>query len=49
MAAFPYLISATDGAARTEQHLDRDEELLAAYRDHFGIVLDRVPRAVTRP
>ena len=39
----------TTGTARTEQHLDRDEELLAAYRDHFGIVLDRVPRAAARP
>jgi N-hydroxyarylamine O-acetyltransferase len=39
----------TDGHARTEQELGSDEEVLAAYRDHFGIVLDRVPRAVTGP
>jgi N-hydroxyarylamine O-acetyltransferase len=35
----------TGGGGRTEQRLDRDDDLLAAYRDHFGIVLDRVPRA----
>ena len=28
---------------RTEQQLDSDGALLAAYRDHFGIVLRRVP------
>ncbi|MBO0871298.1 MAG: arylamine N-acetyltransferase [Micromonosporaceae bacterium] len=33
----------TEGGTRTEQPLTTDEELLAAYRDHFGIVLDRVP------
>jgi N-hydroxyarylamine O-acetyltransferase len=37
----------TGGQSRTEQELGSDEEVLAAYRDHFGIVLDRVPRAVT--
>jgi hypothetical protein len=26
-----------------EQQLDTDDVLLAAYRDHFGIVLSRVP------
>jgi N-hydroxyarylamine O-acetyltransferase len=35
----------TSGGARTEQRLDYDDDLLAAYRDHFGIVLSRVPRA----
>ena len=34
----------TLGADRTEHPLGTDEELLAAYRDQFGIVLDRVPR-----
>jgi len=31
------------GSLRTEQHLADDDALLAAYRDHFGIVLRRVP------
>jgi N-hydroxyarylamine O-acetyltransferase len=39
----------TGGQSRTEQELGSDEEVLAAYRDHFGIVLDRVPHAVTSP
>jgi N-hydroxyarylamine O-acetyltransferase len=33
----------TQGPTRTEQHLDTDDMLLAAYRDHFGIALSRVP------
>jgi N-hydroxyarylamine O-acetyltransferase len=33
----------TQGGTRTEQRLDTDEVLLAAYRDHFGIALSRVP------
>jgi N-hydroxyarylamine O-acetyltransferase len=33
----------TQGGTRTEQQLDTDDVLLAAYRDHFGIVLSRVP------
>ena len=33
----------TSGGTRTEQELGADAEVLAAYRDHFGIVLDRVP------
>ena len=34
----------TQGGTRTkEQQLDTDDALLAAYRDHFGIVLSRVP------
>ena len=36
----------TSGGSRAEQALATDAELLAAYRDHFGISLDRVP-AVT--
>jgi N-hydroxyarylamine O-acetyltransferase len=36
------LIQTQDGT-RTEQRLDTDDALLAAYRDHFGIVLSRVP------
>jgi N-hydroxyarylamine O-acetyltransferase len=38
----------TCGGTRTEQELGADDEVLAAYRDHFGIVLDRVP-AVAPP
>jgi len=34
----------TNGLARTEEELATDEAMLAAYRDHFGIVLDRVPQ-----
>ncbi len=33
----------TQGETRTEQQLDADDDLLAAYRDHFGITLSRVP------
>jgi N-hydroxyarylamine O-acetyltransferase len=33
----------TSGETRTEQNLDRDDDLLAAYRDHFGIVLGHIP------
>jgi N-hydroxyarylamine O-acetyltransferase len=36
------LIQTQDGT-RTEQQLNTDDALLAAYRDHFGIVLSRVP------
>jgi len=39
----------TSGGARTEQPLGGDTEVLAAYRDHFGIVLDRVPAVAARP
>jgi N-hydroxyarylamine O-acetyltransferase len=34
----------TSGTARTEQDLASDDVLLAAYRDHFGIALSRVPQ-----
>jgi N-hydroxyarylamine O-acetyltransferase len=37
----------TSGRSRTEQHLQADDAVLAAYRDHFGITLDQVPTAVT--
>jgi N-hydroxyarylamine O-acetyltransferase len=33
----------TAGGSRTEQEIPGDDGLLAAYRDHFGIILDRVP------
>ena len=33
----------TTGGARSVQQLPDDDDLLAAYREHFGIVLDRVP------
>jgi N-hydroxyarylamine O-acetyltransferase len=33
----------TSAGSRTEQRLPDDAAVLAAYRDHFGIVLDRVP------
>ena len=35
----------TSGESRTQQQLAADDVILAAYRDHFGIVLDRVPVA----
>ena len=37
------LLIQTQNGTRTEQQIDTDEELLAAYQDHFGIVLSRVP------
>jgi N-hydroxyarylamine O-acetyltransferase len=37
------LILTTRGGTRTEQQLDTDDALLAAYRDHFGIELSRLP------
>lgn len=36
-------LTTTTGAAREEVELASDAEVLAAYRDHFGIELDRVP------
>ncbi len=33
----------TSGEARTQENLPTDSALLAAYRDHFGITLDKVP------
>jgi arylamine N-acetyltransferase len=37
------LLIQTEDGARTEQRLDGDDALLAAYREHFGVVLSRVP------
>ena len=37
----------TSGGSRTEEQLPTDDAVLAAYRDHFGIALDRVPVAAT--
>lgn len=37
----------TSGGSRTEEQLPDDDAVLAAYRDHFGIILDRVPTAVS--
>ncbi|HEU5418944.1 MAG TPA: arylamine N-acetyltransferase [Streptosporangiaceae bacterium] len=34
----------TSGGSRSEQDLTSDEEVLAAYREHFGVVLAQVPR-----
>jgi N-hydroxyarylamine O-acetyltransferase len=34
----------TTGGTRTEVELGTDESVLAAYREHFGIELDQVPR-----
>lgn len=42
------LIRTADGI-RTEQELPADDAVLAAYRDHFGIILDRVPAVAARP
>ena len=39
----------TEGGNRSEQHLPTDETVLAAYRDHFGISLDRVPVPLVPP
>ena len=39
----------TSGTARTEQQLDGDDALLAAYRDHFGIALRQVPSRSAPP
>jgi N-hydroxyarylamine O-acetyltransferase len=37
----------TSAGSRTEQPLEADDAVLAAYRDHFGISLDQVPAART--
>jgi N-hydroxyarylamine O-acetyltransferase len=39
----------TRGTTRTERQLDGDDALLAAYRDHFGIVLRHAPSRSTPP
>src|SRR5258707_559846 len=33
----------TSGGSRSEEQMPDDDGLLTAYRDHFGIILDRVP------
>ena len=38
------LLIVTDGDERREEVLTDDVDVLAAYRDRFGIVLDRVPK-----
>jgi N-hydroxyarylamine O-acetyltransferase len=35
----------TRGGTRTEEQMPDDDAVLAAYREHFGIILDRVPTA----
>ncbi len=42
------LIRTSDGV-RDEQELGSDEAVLAAYRDHFGVVLDRLPAVGGQP
>jgi N-hydroxyarylamine O-acetyltransferase len=37
------LLIQTEHGTRTEQRLDTDDALLAAYRDHFGVMLSRLP------
>lgn len=37
------LITTTRGGARSEETLQDDARVLAAYRTHFGVTLDRVP------
>ncbi len=39
----------TENGSRAEQQLTGDDALLAAYREHFGIILDTVPRAIRAP
>jgi N-hydroxyarylamine O-acetyltransferase len=41
------LLIVTDADDRTEHTLADDAEVLAAYRDRFGIVLDRVPEVLS--
>lgn len=40
------IVTGPDGGKR-ERTLDGDGAVLAAYREHFGVVLDRVPRVTT--
>jgi N-hydroxyarylamine O-acetyltransferase len=41
------LIVTDPSGGRTERVLDGDDAILAAYREHFGVVLDRVPRVAS--
>jgi N-hydroxyarylamine O-acetyltransferase len=43
------LIITTTGSTRNEEQLATDEAILAAYRDHFGVALDRVPETLFPP
>jgi N-hydroxyarylamine O-acetyltransferase len=36
-------LTRTTGRSRTEEQLHTDDEVLGAYRDHFGIILGQVP------
>jgi N-hydroxyarylamine O-acetyltransferase len=38
----------TSGGTRTEEELPTDDAVLAAYRDHLGVFLDRVPAVPAR-
>ncbi len=38
------LVTTAPDGVRTERELGSDDEVLATYREHFGVVLDRVPR-----
>jgi N-hydroxyarylamine O-acetyltransferase len=40
---FGRVLVRTVGGVRSEEPLEGDDAVLAAYREHFGIVLDRVP------
>ncbi len=37
------MLIVTNAGSRTELPLASDDALLAAYRDQFGVILDRVP------
>ena len=39
----------TENGSRAEQQLTGDDALLAAYREHFGIILDKVPQVKMAP
>jgi len=39
----------TENGSRAEQQLTGDDALLAAYREHFGIILDSVPQVMKAP
>jgi N-hydroxyarylamine O-acetyltransferase len=39
----------TENGSRAEQQLTGDNALLAAYREHFGIILDTVPQVIRAP
>jgi N-hydroxyarylamine O-acetyltransferase len=42
-------VTGTGGEARTEEQLPTDDAVLAAYCEHFGVVLDRVPTLTAGP